>query len=55
MKKELGIDEHPSAKATDSILDADPQKLKEEVREMLESADTDSLKKIAAILKAKNT
>jgi len=52
VKKELGIEDDATPEV--APLDTDPQRLKEQVMDMLDGADAESLKRIADLLKGKD-
>lgn len=54
VKRELGIEEHPGAEPADPASDTGEQGLREQIKDLLDSADADALKQIADILKAED-
>jgi CheY-like chemotaxis protein len=54
VKRELGIEEHPGSEPAEPALDANQQRLKEQIKDMVDSADADALKQIADILRSKD-
>jgi CheY-like chemotaxis protein len=54
VKRELGIEEPPGAQTADPALDENQQELKDQIKDMLDSAGADSLERIADILRNKD-
>ena len=54
VKRELGIEEHPGPEPADPASDAGGQGLREQIKDLLDSADADALKQIADILRTKD-